>query len=93
LPSAVFDRASLFPEDCFHVSYFLLNRASHLFGCATVLQVGIAARLARLFFDRPFNLVDAPFYLVLRARLHAIESDVAPSPDGVDQESFPFLCF
>lgn len=79
---------ALLSEDLFHVSYLLLNRAAHFFGCATVPQVGVAARLARLFLDRPFGLFDASLYLVLRARLHATESGVAERPDGVDHRCF-----
>lgn len=87
LPSTVFRRALLFSEDFFHISYLLLNRASHLFGCAAVLQVNVSAGPTRLFFDRSLNLADASFYLILRTRFHAIESDALPRPDGVDQGS------
>lgn len=65
---------SLLPENLFYVSHFALNLAAHFFGCALILQIGIANDLPSHLLDLTFDFVNCAFNFVGVARFHANNS-------------------
>lgn len=64
-------------KDSFYLADFTLNFAADLFGCAAILQIGVACRASGFLFNLAFGLLNSAFDPIFRARFHTSGSHVS----------------